>query len=174
MLRLWSAGVSRRSGRGLRRRGGSRRGGLAWWRWGWVWVSCRRWRIERLRRCRCDIWRVGARVSTWFLFLIKCRRREACRSPGAFRNGGTYGLPSGPSTMPFESFVGAGVSVSCFSGVSIGPGAMFSDWGVFVLRCACRCGDFKAHRRSSVHAGTLGATHAGLSMHEQSSHRCRA
>jgi hypothetical protein len=37
----------------------------------------------------------------------------------------TYGLPSGPNTMPLENFLGAGVSVACFSATSTCPGAIF-------------------------------------------------
>lgn len=35
-----------------------------------------------------------------------------------------HGLPSGPRTTPLDSFFGATVSASCFSGVSMGPGAI--------------------------------------------------
>jgi hypothetical protein len=71
----------------------------------------------------------------------------------------TYGLPSGPNTMPFDSFLGADVSVSRFSGTSICPGAIFPAVKRFVVVSSCRwCRhDFKARERcSSVlrHLGT--------------------
>lgn len=60
-------------------------------------------------------------------------------SSGALLDSGTYGLPSGPSTMPFVSFFGPAVSVSCCWDASIVPGAIIPAQNatvVAVLYCA--------------------------------------
>jgi hypothetical protein len=58
----------------------------------------------------------------------------------------THGLPSGPSTTPFGSGLGTACSVSFFSVVSTGPGAIFPPQAGCVVGChvVCRDDDFKA------------------------------
>jgi hypothetical protein len=86
---LSSVGASRRNGRGLRRRVGSRRGGRArfasWWVWLRVcvfWAFCPTWRKERLRRCRLGICSLDMDVSMHFFCILgSCPARV---SSGAF------------------------------------------------------------------------------------------
>lgn len=62
---------------------------------------------------------------------------ELTACPGALLARGTYGLPSGPSTMPLDSLFGATRSASCFSGVSIDPGAISACQSASVVVMDC-------------------------------------